>query len=268
MRYKQKGGLKKLGGLALAVLVIGNFVLLYYTLAEETSALPLDSPQETSSQDREASGGASQSLREMATALISVPYISQEGLLPSGCETVSAVMLLQYYGWETNVYDFIDGCLPCSDFWYEDGQLTNVSPNECFIGDPYQTTGLGCYAPVMEDALNTFLAYEATSLRAVNTTGTDLQELCRRYIAQDTPVLVWASMEMRPLQEGMRWKLSGSDDFFTWLSNEHCLVLVGYNDDSYFFNDPYRSAGLVAYDKALVERRYQELGMQSLVLQD
>ena len=43
-------------------------------------------------------------------------------------------------------------------------------------------------------------------------------------------------------------------------------MLVGYDENSYYFNDPYKNHGLIAYDKATVETRFHELGCQSLVI--
>ncbi len=248
---------------------------LYRTLADKgpedilTSSLPEGekAPQSTGTNTGSTSQANSITTAADSPLILDVPYVSQEGLLPTGCETVSAVMLVQHYGMDINVHEFIDRCLKCSDFWYEDGMLTNVSPTEAFIGDPYQADGLGCYAPVMVDALNAFFEEKAYAFRAVNTTGTSLEELCSRYLVQEDPVMVWASRQMNPFRDGMTWKLSGREETFSWLSNEHCLVLVGYDDESYYFNDPDRSAGLVNYEKALVNERFQQLGMQSVVLQ-
>ena len=261
MRHKQKNGLKKLGGLVLAVLAMGTFTLLYYTLAEETSALPLGSPQETSSPAQKASSVASQPLRDTATAFISVPYISQEGLLPSGCETVSAVMLLQYYGWETNVHDFIDGCLPRSDFWYEDGQLTNVSPNECFIGDPYQTTGLGCYAPVIQNLVSSL----SSNLKAEVVKGKSLRSLCEEYVINDQPVLIWCTINLVESAEGTSWRLPNGEDF-TWKRNEHCMVLSGWDEENFICMDPYESNGRVVLPADTLQDRYEEMGTQAVVI--
>ena len=55
-------------------------------------------------------------------------------------------------------------------------------------------------------------------------------------------------------------------DTYTWISGEHCLVLVGYDKDKYYFNDPYKNHGLIGYQKSLVEKRFEELGKQSLVI--
>ena len=50
-------------------------------------------------------------------------------------------------------------------------------------------------------------------------------------------------------------------DVFTFPYNEHCLLLVGYDDYYYYFNDPLYGS-LVKYDKSLVELRYEQMGKQ------
>ena len=40
--------------------------------------------------------------------IISVPYIDQTEKYPTGCESISAVMMLQYLGYDINPEQFID----------------------------------------------------------------------------------------------------------------------------------------------------------------
>ena len=68
---------------------------------------------------------------------------------------------------------------------------------------------------------------------------------------------------MRDPIVGPQWKLLDTGETFTWISNEHCMLLVGYDEDSYYFNDPY-AGKLVKYEKETVEQRYSELGKQSI----
>ena len=55
---------------------------------------------------------------------------------------------------------------------------------------------------------------------------------------------------------GPSWKLLDSGEEFTWISNEHCMLLVGYDEEGYYFNDPYENNGVIRYDKAVVEDRH------------
>lgn len=192
--------------------------------------------------------------------VIPVPLISQEDLdMPTGCELVSAYMLLEYYGCSMSFDEWVAECVPTQEFWYENGQLYNLSPWEAFIGMPYQDGGYGCYAPVICSAMQKALP----DCIVENVTGQTLEQLCTDYIEKGTPVLVWATMSMVASAGGDVWQTPNGP--FEWIANEHCLVLVGADSDSYFFNDP-EDGYLVRWEKTLVEQRYAELGMQAVVV--
>jgi len=195
--------------------------------------------------------------------LISVPYISQAGEYPTGCEVVSTSMLLKYYGYNISVDEFIDDYLESSFLEEVNGKLYGPNPNEAFVGEPRSVYSYGCYAPVIVNSLNKILGKEHW---VKNTTGSEFNELIENYIDKDIPVLVWTSLNLLPTESGAEWYLRESGEKFQWISNEHCMVLVGYDKDKYYFNDPYEGNGVVGYDKKLVEKRFKELGDQSIVI--
>lgn len=195
--------------------------------------------------------------------LISVPYISQAGGYPTGCEIVSASMLLQHYKYDVSVDEFIDNYLERSSLEEINGNLYGPNPNEAFVGDPRSIYSYGCYAPVIVSSLNKMLGEEH---RVKNTTGSEFNELIENYIDKEIPVLVWTSVNLIPTSVGTEWYVRESGERVQWISNEHCMVLVGYDKDKYYFNDPYEDNGVVGYDKELVEKRFKELGNQSVVI--
>ena len=104
--------------------------------------------------------------------LLEVEYLGQ-GEYPTGCESVTAVMALRHAGYDITVTDFIDFYLPKGDFWVENGQAYGDDPNQCFVGDPYSSTGFGCYAPALEKALAEVAGQDAVE----NLTGASLEEI-------------------------------------------------------------------------------------------
>lgn len=42
------------------------------------------------------------------------------------------------------------------------------------------------------------------------------------------------------------------------------MLLVGYDETSYLFNDPWNHNGVIAYNKATVEDRYKKQHMQAV----
>lgn len=192
--------------------------------------------------------------------VLEVPALSQTDW-PTGCESVSAVMALNWAGADLTVEDFVYGFLPMDELWMDAaGQLCGPSPADTFIGDP-AGRGYGCFAPVLARAMS---RAAPAGYRALDLTGSPLSELACAYLQHNIPVVIWATMEMRPVEAGTQWLLPGGE-VFTWPSGEHCLLLVGETAEGYLLNDP-RAGETVCYDKELVRRRYESLGSQAVAL--
>ena len=168
--------------------------------------------------------------------VIDVPYLDQSVRYPTGCESVSAVMLLRYLGYEMSVDEFIEQYLDRQEFELREGELYGPDPTKYFCGSPYDEESFGCYAPVITQALKKAIGemYEVLDL-----TGTET---------------------------GPQWKLKDSGEVFTWISNEHCMLLVGYDEEGYYFNDPYENNGVIRYPKEIVEDRYKAQHMQAVAV--
>ncbi|WP_156990080.1 C39 family peptidase [Caproicibacter fermentans] len=186
--------------------------------------------------------------------IIQAPFISQLGDYPTGCESVTAVMALNYAGINTSVDTFIDT--------YLDKSTIPFDPNLTFGGDPRSSHSYGCYSPVIKKALDRVLSgkgYEANILNSVS-----LETLCSQYIDEDIPVIMWATMYMNPPYIGSTWTFNGRP--IQWIAPEHCLLLVGYDDNNYIFNDPLQTQALKFYSKSSVEAAYKGLSSQAIVI--
>mgnify|MGYP004510872171 CR=1 FL=1 len=209
--------------------------------------------------------------------MLNVPYDNQCGV-ESGCEAVSSTMLLRYYGYHVDKKSFARNTLIKGN-WYVDsrGQMYGPDPNAAYVGDPFKGSGyncgFGCYANATAKSINKFLGNKA-AYKAVVTSGKSLNQLVNDYINKNMPVLVWATMDMKKSYPSCSWIINYTDgssglrvgDRYTWTAGEHCLVLVGYDRDRYYFNDPYKNHGRVSFSKGLVEQRFRELKSQSVVM--
>ena len=189
-----------------------------------------------------------------SSKIIQVPYIDQSVKYPTGCESVSTVMLLQYLGYDITVDQFIADYLEMKEFEKRQGQLFGADPNLYFCGSPYDKDSFGCYAPVICKALEKAIG---NKYEIKNETNTSIDDLIKKYIDADMPVIFWACINMREPIVGPKWKLLDSGEIFTWISNEHCMLLVGYDEGGYYFNDPHENRGLIRYEKELVEERHK-----------
>lgn len=199
---------------------------------------------------------------------IDAPYLDQREKYPTGCESVCAVMDLQYYGVDLSVEEFIDNYLPLGDAPHVDGQGNYVGcdPREAFPGSPYEESGWGCYSPVIEKAL--VRALEDTGrkdLAVARLDGSTLEDLYGRYVSQGVPVLLWATIGMEEPWVSQTFTIQGTGEAFDWVYPMHCLLWVGEAGDSWLFHDPLAGEA-TPYRKDRVERAYQGLGCQAVAL--
>lgn len=196
---------------------------------------------------------------------IDVPFISQKEEYPTGCELVSASMLLKFYGFDVTAGELIDkGYIKQSEAEYDGDKIYLDDPNKAFIGNPRSDSGYGCYAPALLDCLDKYL--EDEYFDAVNLSEISLHDLCIEYIDFGEPVIIWGSINMGDTKIVKdAWTIKDTGKNFDWIANEHCLVLVGYDDENYYFNDPQKNAA-VPYKKETAEKRYKELGSQAVTI--
>ncbi len=213
-----------------------------------------------------AEGGSARLSAE--SGVIDAPYIDQREKYPTGCESVTAVMALQYEGVDITVEEFIDSYLPQGDAPYENeaGQLVGDSPWKVFLGSPYEDSGWGCYAPVIAGAVEALLQDRGSDLEVQELSGVPLDKLCMDYIDRGIPVMLWATIDMEEPTPSTQYTLQNTGELFSWIYPLHCLLLTGETEDSYLFNDPL-AGKQVAYPKEQVERAYKGIGMQAVVVE-
>ena len=205
-----------------------------------------------------------------AKKISNVPLIGQSKL-PTGCETCSATMLLNFYGYKISETTFADKYLVKKPFGYSNGSYTGPDPNCAFVGTPYSSNSYGAYAPIMVKCMNKYLSDK--SYKAVEISGKSLEYLSGKYVAQGQPIMVWATINMSPSFKTTTWRVNYTDEnakyklgsYYTWTAGEHCLLLTGYDKNYYYFNDPWTNAR-TRYSKSLVNTRYNELGKQAVVM--
>ncbi len=200
--------------------------------------------------------------------IIDAPYIYQNVDYPNGCESVSAVMALQYFGIDITVDEFIDNYLDMGDAPVVGG--VGPDPTLVYCGDPRRKDGWGCHSSVIVNALDKFIDYDKFTVSAFR--GRTLDELCRRYVDRDIPVVIWATVGMVDSSAPQYWAswTTPQGKEVTYNKKLHCLLLVGYDEKNYYFNDSMNLSShgtrYIGYSKATAEKAYDILGRQSIVI--
>lgn len=200
-----------------------------------------------------------------------VPVIVQDNL-KAACETYACTMLLQSYGFDIDEYEFVDNYLVTKPVYYgADGTLYGPDMNSAYAGDIY--TGYGINAPGMAKFMNNYIKSTGSKLVAYPLSNVPLEDLCKEYILNDVPVMVWATTYMYEPYVMADWVVDYADkdstvkvgDTVSWQMHEHCMVLIGFDAENYYFCDSV-SGEVSAYDKSTSEERYSQIGMQAIVV--
>ncbi len=167
-----------------------------------------------------------------------VPYINQFKLgYPTGCEAVSATMVLKFKGYNVSTKDIINNTKRGSKKYQgADGLWYGANPFEEFVGDPSLGLGKGSYgvfAKPIADAMGVLAVGKVK-----NISGCSENELFNQ-VSKGNPVVVWCVKNAGNIKEGVTWNYKGGT--FKELVGEHCAVLIGYDEDYVYLNDP--SAG-------------------------
>ena len=198
--------------------------------------------------------------------LILAPCLDQTTRWVNGCESVSAVMLLRTMGVSIDPDAFIAQDLSKAPLKETNGTLCGPDPHEVYAGDPCGPTGFGCYAPCIAQAVQHALDRTGAVdwFQVVDETGTPAEQLCR-HIDAGLPVVFWTTLDFDPAPKGeTHWKLPDGTDF-AWRNGEHCVLLVGYDADHYWFNDPH-GKGLCKVPKAQAEQCHALQGAYAVAL--
>lgn len=203
----------------------------------------------------------------VTSKIISVATICQYPNYPSGCESVAAVMNLNYYGINVTVDKFIDSYLPTgsapnknsSGVWY------SSDPNEVFLGDPRSEKGWGIWATGLAKAINKCLDDYPGSYSVTVTYSETLDSLCEKYIVKNIPVLVWVTAYMKEPYQNITANIIGTKRTFTWISPNHCMLLVGFDENNYYFNDPI-TGKREKYSKSASNTAFKGNGSQAIII--
>lgn len=191
-----------------------------------------------------------------------VPYINQFSLgYPTGCEAVSATMVLRYKGYDVSTKDIIKNTKTGSKKYQgADGLWYGANPFEEFVGDPSLGLGKGSYGVFAKPIADAMAVYAAG--KVTNISGCSENELFNQ-VSKGNPVVVWCVKNAGNLKEGVTWNYEGGT--FKELVGEHCAVLIGYDEDYVYLNDP--SAGEnVKQSKSKFISNWKQLFSQAIVV--
>ncbi|MGF6989335.1 uncharacterized protein YvpB [Lachnospiraceae bacterium PF1-21] len=96
--------------------------------------------------------------------------------------------------------------------------------------------------------------------------GASILEL-ENFVSSGSPVIVWTTMEYEAVQYvDTSWLLDESGEEYIPYANLHCQVLIGFDQDYLYLNDPLKGQG-EAVKKSDFQKAYEVLGEQAVIIQ-
>ncbi len=127
---------------------------------------------------------------------LDVPYINQNPEYPNGCESASAVMLLNYFNIDISLEEFIDNYLAKDKVYEKNGKRYGPNPQLSYAGDPSTSRGWGAYEPVIINAIKKVLTTKDLN-NEFKVGGSEqkfsLNELARYY--EKVPFIIWVTSD-------------------------------------------------------------------------
>ena len=214
-------------------------------------------------------------VKPTASAGVTKKLLNVEPLLqdnyPSGCEIYASVTLLNYYGFSVDDIEFVENYLHTEPIGDDGENYYGPSLYSAFAGSP--ELGYGVYAPSLKSSINQYLSDYHADLTATIESNCTLDDLCKRHINSTRPVIIWGTTDMEEPYEYIDWVIDYADDqsklkegdIFQWPTTEHCMVLMGYDEEHFIFADSL-DATVVSYPKAACEKAFKALGSQAIYL--
>ena len=194
-----------------------------------------------------------------------IPMILQNPELPTGCEATAVTMLLQAYGYSVDKLELADS-LPRAEILTIEDRKYITHPEEGFVGNP-RSSGYGVFSPAIAETAQLFIDRENGTDRAIALKGKTEEDILY-LIDEGFPVCIWATMENQEVAYRTFWYIlrdgKPTEELFTWPGNEHCLVLVGYTEQTVSVMDPLE--GMVTYPRDDFFRHYEDVGSYALVI--
>ncbi|MBT2640261.1 MULTISPECIES: C39 family peptidase [unclassified Bacillus (in: firmicutes)] len=186
-----------------------------------------------------------------------VPHISQLPELQRGCEVTSLTMLLQYEGIAADKMNLAE---QIHKIPFRDTSYVRSNPYDGFVGDIYtfSKSGYGVYHRPVAKLAENYLPGKVKDI-----TGQSVNSVYE-LIDTGSPVWVITNSSFAPLPESefTVWETNTGNVKITY--KEHSVLIVGYDEEYIYINDPLASEGYKAVPRTPFENAWVQMGSQAI----
>ena len=193
------------------------------------------------------------------SVMLDAPAIRQYPELPSGCELTSLTMLIQFFGINKNKMELVPELTkdPTPLKRNADGSIAYWgNPNTGFVGDiTGASKGFGIYHTALNELLKKYIP---TAKDFTRQPFEKLEDQLRNGI----PSVVWTTINYQVPDKWVVWDTPVGPIQTTFM--EHAVLLVGFDEQNVYVNDPYNGKSKVKIDKAQFLQTWEAMGSQAL----
>jgi len=194
------------------------------------------------------------------SAMIEAPIIRQRPELPSGCEITSLTMLFNFKGIDKDKMELTREMKydPTPLKLGAKGEVVSWgNPNTGYVGDPTGRTGrgFGIYHTALLELMQTYIP------TGFDLTGSEFEEL-ERQIQDGIPVVVWTTLDFNMTDRWVVWDTPIGPIRTTFM--EHSVLLVGYDEQYVYVNDPYTGKANLPIEKDRFIQTWEAMGKQAI----
>lgn len=168
-----------------------------------------------------------------ASIILDIPVIPQYPELPAGCEVTSLAMLLQYAGFDKSKMELYEELPkdPTPIEYNKDGSIKFWgNPNTGYVGDATpRAKGFAIFHAGVMPFLQRYIP------EAIDLTREPFDKY-EEQIAQGIPVVVWTTIDFKVPEKWVTW--DSPLGLVRTTFKEHAVLLVGYDEDHVYVNDP------------------------------
>ncbi len=193
------------------------------------------------------------------TVMLDAPIVRQLPELPSGCEITSLTMLLNYKGIAVTKLEMAAqmkrDTTPLR--YNKDGSVGYWgNPNTGFVGDPTgKSRGFGIYHTALFPQLKSHIP---TAVDLTRKPFSKLEEQLRNGI----PSVVWTTIDYKLPSKWVVWDTPLGPIQTTFM--EHAVLLVGYDEQFVYVNDPLSGESKKQIDKQQFKKVWDAMGRQAI----
>jgi uncharacterized protein YvpB len=192
--------------------------------------------------------------------LHNAPLVIQNPELPRGCEVTSITMLLQYAGKSVTKNEIANQLVKDETPIQRKGEKIKAwgDPNIGFVGNMFDITkpGYGVYHRPLHLLLNDHMKGNALDL-----TGMEFGDVLR-FVEKDNPVVVIINSRFRPVHDWISWE--GPTGVVRATFREHAVLLVGYDKEYVYVNDPLSGVKNRKLHRGLFKKGWEQMGQQAV----